>query len=726
MSDDLEPLTTDPNGWLFADVETRSWEDVTVHGAYRNMAKGRITVFTYALGDGPVNDWVLEDWTPGRKLDWRDAPADLLEAFAEVQAGRKWVVAWNSNYEFNAFTRGMIGLENFRVEWMVDAMVQASRSHLPADLMGAAKAIGGVQKQTAGKALIRLFADESGTATPQSHPTEWEQFRSYARDDVAAMRDVFFATMPLHRRMWEEYWASERINHRGVPVDLTFVRGAAALAKRLADTANADVDRLTKGKVRTIKQTAALLNWIRYELRALPEADRILTREIQQEENDDGEQVAVAKYSLSRGNVEALIAYLERVDTEQGLTDGEADVLDLLEVRLFGASATPAKFQKILDTVDTDGRLKGQYVYGGAAATIRFSSKGVQTHNMSRDTVGGRDDELDAIELITRKGADAYDEIKTRWGYVGKVLSRLIRPTFIASKGKAFAWCDLSSIEAVVCPWLTDDEDAEPLLDAIRANHRDPSLPDMYKVQAAKMLGKDPHDVTKAERQSHGKTVQLACQFLGGKGSLFNMGRIYRVHFEDDEAQTMIDRWRSENAWAMRFGSKVWEGVLWCMENPGEPRQAGRITMLYDAEYLHGTLFAVLPNGDPLLYTGLRWREVTSKDKESGEEKTEMRLTVRKGRGVSPLWKGEFVNNFTQATAAALLRRALWKLEREGRLTVVMHTHDEIVVECDEGGVHAVSGALMAAMKDVPEWAPGLPIAAEATIADYYTKTSEG
>jgi DNA polymerase len=256
VSDDLEPLSTDPNGWLFADVETRSWEDVTVHGAYRNMAKGRITVFTYALGDGPVNDWVLEDWTPGRKLDWRDAPTDLLAAFAEVQAGRKWVVAWNSNYEFNAFTRGMVGLENFRVEWMVDAMVQASRSHLPADLMGAAKAIGGVQKQTAGKALIRLFADEAGTVTPQSHPVEWQQFREYARDDVAAMRDVFFATMPLTRREWREAWAVDAINHRGVPVDVEFVRQAVGLSEKLTETSNADISRLTKGKIRTVNQSA--------------------------------------------------------------------------------------------------------------------------------------------------------------------------------------------------------------------------------------------------------------------------------------------------------------------------------------------------------------------------------------------------------------------------------------------------------------------------------------
>jgi len=35
MNSDLEPLSTDPNAWVFVDVETRSHEDVTVHGAYR-------------------------------------------------------------------------------------------------------------------------------------------------------------------------------------------------------------------------------------------------------------------------------------------------------------------------------------------------------------------------------------------------------------------------------------------------------------------------------------------------------------------------------------------------------------------------------------------------------------------------------------------------------------------------------------------------------------------
>ena len=220
----LEPLSTDPNDYIFCDVETRSYEDVTVHGSARHNAAGRVTILSYAIGEGEVKDWCLPSFEPGLKLSWANAPTDLLNAVQRVKGGQAWFVSHNAGFEYNAFTRAMTGREDFRVEWMIDSMVQGMRSHLPADLAGAARAIGLTQKQASGKALIKMFAVEGNEYSPQSHPEEWAQFRSYARDDVAAMRDVFFATMPLSRRMWEEYWASERINHRGVPVDLDFVR----------------------------------------------------------------------------------------------------------------------------------------------------------------------------------------------------------------------------------------------------------------------------------------------------------------------------------------------------------------------------------------------------------------------------------------------------------------------------------------------------------------------
>ena len=146
------------------------------------------------------------------------------------------------------------------------------------------------------------------------------------------------------------------------------------------------------------------------------------------------------------------------------------------------------------------------------------------------------------------------------------------------------------------------------------------------------------------------------------------------------------------------------------------------MTLVYDSDYLRGTLFAVMPNGDPLLYTGIAWREVTSKDKDTGEEKTDVRLTVRKGRGVMPIWKGEFVNNFVQGIEAAMLRDVLVKLEKRG-LPVVLHVHDDICVEVESARAEAVEATMMEIMCANSDWTDGLPIAAEPTRCEWYTKT---
>ena len=62
------------------------------------------------------------------------------------------------------------------------------------------------------------------------------------------------------------------------------------------------------------------------------------------------------------------------------------DLLRVLQIRLYGGSKTPAKFGKMLQQ-QVDGVLYGQYVFNGAAQTGRASSKGVQIHNLARDTL---------------------------------------------------------------------------------------------------------------------------------------------------------------------------------------------------------------------------------------------------------------------------------------------------------------------------------------------------
>lgn len=371
------PLSTDPDDFCFFDTETRSHEDVTTAGAYRHNAAGMVIILTYAIGaDGPVREWVVPDFdTP---LDQHYMPDALRLFLIRARQGKAWFVAWNAAFDRLSFNRGIRKPNTpqapyLTVEMVIDAMAQGGKSHLPPDLAGAAEAAGSpIGKQKDGKRLIKLFCDAAGDATPQTHPEDWEKFKSYARDDVGALREIFFGTMPLSRAEWEEYWASERINDTGLPVDGEFAQQAAALAERNAKEVQRQVKEISRGELYSVNQTARMTDWVMERIGHLSRARRILTSEVVEGEPDaDGNDVHEAKLSLQRSRVEELILYLEKLDAEQGLTDGEADALDMLDVRVYGASATPMKFGKIARQLE-NGRLRGSYVFNGANATGRF------------------------------------------------------------------------------------------------------------------------------------------------------------------------------------------------------------------------------------------------------------------------------------------------------------------------------------------------------------------
>ena len=142
-----------------------------------------------------------------------------------------------------------LGFPFLAPERVIDPMIQAGVANLPTDLESASRALGGEGKQKDGKKLIRLFCVEG--AKPEDHPEEWQRFLAYARQDVEAMRDVYRRTRPLPREEWQQYWAFEHINRRGVALDMPFVRRAAALAAEDAVASGRRLNELTGGAVTT-------------------------------------------------------------------------------------------------------------------------------------------------------------------------------------------------------------------------------------------------------------------------------------------------------------------------------------------------------------------------------------------------------------------------------------------------------------------------------------------
>jgi hypothetical protein len=82
-----------------------------------------------------------------------------------------------------------------------------------------------------------------------------------------------------------------------------------------------------------------------------------------------------------------------------------------------------------------------------------------------------------------------------------------VRGSLVAAKGKKLVIADLSNIEGRVLAWLANEAWK---IEAFKAYDRGEG-PDLYKVTAGRILGKDPADITKEERQSLGKVPELAC-----------------------------------------------------------------------------------------------------------------------------------------------------------------------------------------------------------------------
>jgi DNA polymerase len=80
------------------------------------------------------------------------------------------------------------------------------------------------------------------------------------------------------------------------------------------------------------------------------------------------------------------------------------------------------------------------------------------------------------------------------------------------------------------------------------------------------------------------------------------------------------------------------------------------------------------------------------------------------------LWRGLACENVTQATAHDILRHSLRQLDG-----VVLHVHDEIVVECPAQEAEAVAAHMHQIMCSPPAWAEGLPLAAEGVTTTRYS-----
>lgn len=653
-------------------------------------------------------------------------PDDLRRHVDKVLEGRALMVAHNAGFDRTIWNNSTDGFPRLEPHHWIDTRAQATAAGLPPDLDAAARYATGSGKLDAGKNLIRLFCEPESIGTPRTHPDEWAQFLAYAMRDIAAMRDLFTHTPQLPLAVWREYWAAEVINDRGVCIDVELAEAAARMAALARDISNVDMIMLTKGKVRSVDSVKPLKKWLWHTLpsdcrdimAAAPDPDEPVGE-------DDG-----ADASLMRNRVERMIAWLKARET---LTDAEQAALRVLEIRLYGGSKTPAKFGKMAQS-HVDGVIRGQYVFGGAAQTGRFSARGIQIHNLMRDALP---DEADAIDSLL---AGATPEEFAGDMHITRRLSMLIRPTLVAPPGYALVWGDWSNIEARITPWLAPgDPDAEDRLEIFRRVDSGEERYDIYTRTAAELSGLTLDEAKESKVRQRGKVVELAAGFGGGRGALLAMAAGYGMHLSDDTADEAVARWRAANPWAVKLWGKdageddalsfgLWGAACRALRNPGRTITCGRVSYLFIRGLLGGTLVCRLPSGRWLTYRKCHWEMVAQHDDPEDPKRVtgyRRELTYARDHGRAKLWHGVLIENIVQATAADILRGTLVRLEQAKMaswMPVRLHTHDEVLVEAIEADTAPAAVALRDFMEMGFDWTEGLPLAAETTIGRWYSK----
>jgi len=645
------------------DYETQSPLDLTEVGAYRYAPSAKIMCAGYAIYE--ENTFKPEMVKPWRAWKGEPMPDDLREAL-QHPAVRKF--AWNAQFE-RLITQHAAGLFVPHEQWFCTA-ARARASAYPGKLDLCAKALAIPQKKDlAGGKLMKKLSSE-GTGTEE----EYERVLEYCLQDVVVEATIGMVIRDMTAEEWLDYHVCERMNDRGIPIDVELARAAQNYAEVEAAEIAKELTAATGGVITSAKQFARIKKWVSEKA---PEVIEMLTGE-------DG------KVSLDKSARTAIF------ESDLQLSEEVREVLELIDD---AGRASTAKYAAIENRTDTDGRLRGAYLFNGAGQTGRFSAMGFQPHNLVRDKLENSGDVIEAV----LDGASADEVIRLSGQNMLTTLGRMLRPTIVAENGNVLVWADYSAVEARALPWLSGSAAAEPLLDIFRRNE------DVYKHAATGIYGVPLDKVDKAQRQM-GKIAVLALGYQGGKNAFRKMARAYGLKISDDTAEEIKVAWRLANPWARTFWRDLETAAIRAARHPGTVEEAGRIKYL-----MHGDmLYALLPCGRLIAYPEA---EVVTVEGKYGPQPRLSALKAsmhpKKGETAWPrvdLYGGLLAENATQGFCASLLRAAVRRLD-EWEWPVVMHTHDEVLVEVHEDEIDDAKRALQKAML-TNEW-PDLPLAAE-------------
>ncbi|MBM6860282.1 DNA polymerase, partial [Clostridium saudiense] len=647
------------------DIETYSEIDLVRSGVYSYTASSsfEILLFAYAFDDEEVK---IIDIARGEKI-----PNEILEAIEDESIIK---TAFNANFERVCLSKYLNKNLSAR-SWRCTA-IHGLTLGLPGSLEALAEKLGlEKQKMKEGKALIKYFSipckgkDNNEQSSfeynigkvnrnyPDDSLEKWELFKKYCIQDVEVERAI--------RKKLERFPVIDK-EHELYVLDQEINDRGISIDINLVNNA-IKCDSYHKDKLlNEIKNITNLTN---------PNS----VTQLKEWLSEKGVEVK----SLSQDIIKKLV---EKCD---------GDFKKVLELRLKLSKTSVKKYEAIKRALTNDFRVRGLFQFYGASRTGRWAGRLVQVHNLPQN-------HLENIDLYRNliKNGDLI-EIEKKVDNVKQVLSELIRSAFIPTSGHRFIIVDFSAIEARILAYIAREKWR---IDVFKSHGK------IYEASASKMFKVPIDDITReSDLRQKGKISELALGYGGSVGALKAMGAI-EMGIPEDELKELVNTWRASNINIVKLWWDIHKAAINALKNR-EINTVSNIKIYYEGDIM----FIILPSGRRLAYVKPR----IEKNKYGGDSITYEGVSNSKKWERIETYGPKLVENIVQAIARDILAEAMLRLRDKG-YKIVMHVHDEIVIEAkeSEGSLEEVIDIMI----ESPSWAKDLTLRAEGFESKYYRK----
>lgn len=681
------------------DFETSSNSVLKDEGAYKYSLdpSTKILMMSYNLTGNPKDTklWTMYD---------EEMPQELFDWLVSGMA----MSAFNSFFEYciwmNVAVKQM-GWPKINLEDIYDVADRLKANALPSKLEDAAETLGVANlKDKEGTHLIDFFCKPKKRKNkpqfhhdPKDYWDDWLKFCDYCIRDTNAQLDIDYMIPDLAPLSQAAAFMTDRMNWRGVHVDMAAAKAANSMVAEVKEFYNAEASKISGGVFEKCTQRAKVKAWLAEQGFTYP--------------NMQGKTITVALRNKKLPK----------------------NVRRMLELYQICGSTSVAKFKAMLDYVCPDGRVH-ELLNWHKARTGRWGGRGIQIQNFPRPILPKWIDYELVIAVIKKASVPELEKFarwiadedakkvkaknakepdkerhKTPWQFNPMVvLVSALRSCLCAELGTHYKCADYSSIEARVLLWLAGDKKA---LDIFARGE------DIYLDMASDIYGVPMKSLTKeSDERPLGKETILGCGYgMGHEKFRTRCDEVADIQISTDMAKFVIKTYRSKYKTVKDLWDELNKGAIKAVRNPGTVVTVGYIK--YTMRYFRrrdGSKYPMLmcrfPSGhvtaypNPTIKTTQKWGRDSYELRYDGYDSYTHKWCSLHTYG------GKLAENATQGVAYDLMVFGMLLLER-CEYNLVMTVHDECISEDepDFGSLEDFEHLLCT----LPKWAKGLPVDSE-------------